>query len=75
MNTGFNAQEKWPELFQDLAPDTAKHVVASFASSFHEGWIPNREAVENLTKLAKGEIDKTEYDRRADALTAALGRR
>ena len=39
-------------------------MVQSFAAAWHEGWIPNREDVENLTDEARGAIDETEYLRR-----------
>ncbi|WP_280115591.1 antitoxin VbhA family protein [Pseudoclavibacter terrae] len=29
-----------------------------------EGWVPNREDVENLNDYARGAIDKSEYARR-----------
>jgi hypothetical protein len=61
----FNIEARWPELFAPLDDETRLHVVNAFASSWHEGWVPNREDVENLTDYARGAIDEAEYDRRA----------
>jgi hypothetical protein len=61
----FNIDTRWPELFTRLDETTRIHVINTFASSWHEGWIPNREDVENLTDYARGAIDEEEYDRRA----------
>ncbi len=75
MATEFNIEARWPELFASLDERTRLAVVNSFASSWHEGWVPNREDVENLTDYARGAIDEAEYDRRAagaaDRLRAA----
>lgn len=65
MAAEFNIEARWPELFAPLEEETRRAVVNSFASSWHEGWAPNREDVENLTDYARGAIDKSEYDRRA----------
>ena len=65
MAAEFNIEARWPELFEPLDNATRTHVVNTFASSWHEGWVPNREDVENLTDYARGVIDKAEYDRRA----------
>jgi len=42
-------------------------VIQTLASSWHEGWEPNRQDVENLTDHARGAIDTEEHLRRADA--------
>lgn len=65
MAVDFNIETRWPELFADLDELTRIHIANAFASSWHEGWVPNREDVENLTDYARGAIDKDEYDRRA----------
>lgn len=65
MAAEFNIEARWPELFAALDEAARRAVVNSFASSWHEGWVPNREDVENLTDYARGAIDKGEYDRRA----------
>lgn len=62
--TEFNIEARWPELFAQLGAAEREAVVNAFASSWHEGWVPNREDVENLTDYARGVIDKAEYDRR-----------
>lgn len=71
MATEFNIQGRWPELFAPLSEKQRKIVVNAFASSWHEGWVPNRPDVENLTDLVRGAIDEAEYDRRVDALIEA----
>nr|WP_181716199.1 antitoxin VbhA family protein [Cryobacterium sp.]QJS06054.1 hypothetical protein [Cryobacterium sp.] len=65
MTTEFNIEARWPELFAPLDQAGRTAVVNSFASSWHEGWVPNREDVENLTDFVRGAIDEAEYDRRA----------
>lgn len=60
-------EERWPELFAQL-DDSQRHAVRqSLASAWHEGWVPNREDVENVTEHARGAIDDAEYLRRVDA--------
>ena len=61
----FDIEARWPELFTQLTDRQRIDVVDTLASSWHEGWVPNREDVENLTDYARGVIDKAEYDRRA----------
>ncbi len=63
----FEIEERWPELFEQLDQVQRRAVVQSLASAWHEGWVPNREDVENLTDEARGAIDREEYLRRADA--------
>ncbi|PPF91350.1 hypothetical protein C5C03_00385 [Clavibacter michiganensis] len=63
----FEIEQRWPELFVGLDEVQRRAVVQSLASAWHEGWVPNREDVENLTEEARGAIDREEYLRRADA--------
>lgn len=63
----FDVVQRWPELFAQLDETQRRAVVQSLAVSWHEGWIPNREDVENLTDRARGAIDAAEYRRRAQA--------
>lgn len=65
MAAEFNIEGRWPELFSQLSVQHRRIVLDSFASAWHEGWVPNREDVENLTDLMRGVISKDEYDRRA----------
>ncbi|WP_311478356.1 hypothetical protein [uncultured Gulosibacter sp.] len=65
--TKFNVEARWPELFANLSAADREIVVNALASSWHEGWVPNREDVKNLTDLMRGAIDEAEYDRRAAA--------
>lgn len=65
MAADFNIEARWPELFAGLDDRAREIVVDSFASSWHEGWVPNRDDVANLTDLVRGTIDEAEYDRRA----------
>lgn len=71
MAVEFNIEGRWPELFAPLDEATRRAVVNAFASSWHEGWVPNRVDVENLTDYARGAIDMAEYDRRAAAAAEA----
>ena len=64
MAAELNIENRWPELFAQLGATERSAVVNAFASSWHEGWVPNREDVENLTDLMRGAIDEPEYDRR-----------
>lgn len=60
----FNIEARWPELFVNLDERQRRAVIDTLASSWHEGWIPNREHVENLTDYTRGAIDRDEYRRR-----------
>ena len=73
MAAEFNIENRWPELFAQLGVAERSAVVNALASSWHEGWVPNREDVENLTDLMRGAIDEPEYDRRV-AEAAERGR-
>lgn len=64
MTERLDIEDRWPELFEQLNEVQRRAVVQSFAAAWHEGWIPNREDVENLTDEARGAIDETEYLRR-----------
>jgi len=59
--------EWWPELFEGLTKVQRRAVLNTLASSYHEGWEPNREDVENATDYVRGAIDRDEYRRRAFA--------
>lgn len=63
----FNVEGRWPELFEGLSVETRQSVLNTLASSWHEGWVPNREDVRDLTDYARGTIDRAEYDRRSRA--------
>lgn len=65
MAESFDIETRWPELFAQLDDRGRRAVVQSFAAAWHEGWVPNREDVENLTDFMRGAIDGDEYDRRA----------
>lgn len=64
MAAEFNIEARWPELFTELDDEQRRSVVNALASNWHEGWVPNREDVENLTDRARGAIDRDEYRRR-----------
>lgn len=64
MAAEFNVEARWPELFVQLDERQRRAVVDTLASSWHEGWVPNREDVENLTDFTRGAIDGDEYGRR-----------
>jgi hypothetical protein len=63
----FDIEQRWPEAFAGLDANNRRAVVQSFASAWHEGWVPNREDVENLTDKVRGTIDDAEYLRRVRA--------
>lgn len=66
METEFNIEQRWPDLFEPLTDEERSAVVNTLASAWHEGWEPNREHVENLTRYASGAITREEYDRREE---------
>lgn len=65
MSDRFEIEQRWPELFEPLSDADRRAVVNTFASNWHEGWVPNRADVENLTLYVRGAITKDEYDERA----------
>lgn len=69
MDRVLDVEQRWPELFAGLEPAQRNAVVQSLASSWHEGWEPNRPDVENLVNFVKGVIDRSEYLRRATVNT------
>ncbi|GGL74109.1 hypothetical protein GCM10010038_00160 [Glutamicibacter protophormiae] len=68
MDDKFDIEERWPELFGRLDAVERNAVRQSLASAWHEGWIPNREDVENLADVACGAIGMEEFLRRAMAM-------
>ncbi len=64
----FDIVQRWPELFEPLDDALRSSVVQTLATSWHEGFTPTRDVVENLTAYAAGKIDETEYQRRSDAI-------
>lgn len=68
MAVEFDIEGRWPELFAALSEQQRWSVVEAFASAWHEGWVPNRSDVKNLTDFVRGAIDEGEYDRRAAVL-------
>ena len=64
MDEGFDVEVRWPEMFAQFNAMQRRAVVQSLAVDWHEGWVPNREDVENLTDEARGAIDREEYMRR-----------
>jgi hypothetical protein len=73
MAVEFDVEARWPELFEALSAVDRRAVVQSLANGWHEGWVPNREDVQNLTDLVRGAIDEAEYDRRV-GVAARRGR-
>lgn len=67
MSQRFDIENRWPDLFEGLDEIQRDAVIQAFADAWHEGWVPNREDVKNLTDRARGAIDREEYLRRADA--------
>lgn len=66
MTASLDVEARWPELFVELDAAQRRSVVNTLAADWHEGWVPNREDVENITDLARGAIDDAEYLRRSD---------
>jgi len=66
-------EARWPELFAPLSDEQRRSIVSTLASSWHEGWVPNRADVEDLIAWERRLIDDAEYDRRTEA-AAALDR-
>lgn len=57
-------------LFASLSMDDRRAVVNAWTSSWHEGWVPGREDVENLTDLASGaSTSRSTTDAHASAAT------
>ena len=71
MTEYLDIEERWPELFEPLTAVQRESVVQAFADAWHEGWVPNREDVENLTDEARGAIDAEAADKLADFLELA----
>lgn len=61
MDRVLDVEQRWPELFAGLEPAQRNAVVQSLASSWHEGWEPNRPDVENLVNFVTGVIDRKEF--------------
>lgn len=64
--SSFDVESRWPELFDGLTVDQRAAVIDSLGSAWYEGWVPNREDVENVTDHARGALTDEEYLRRAD---------
>ena len=64
MEEQFDVEHRWPELFTGLNHSQRHAIIQALASAWHEGWIPNREDVANLTDKVRGSIDQKEYSRR-----------
>ena len=45
----FEIEARWPDLFEGLTPAQRDSVVQPLASSWHEGWVPNRDDVALLS--------------------------
>ncbi len=61
----FNIEARWPELFEQLDETKRRAVVQSLAAAWHEGWIPNREDVADLTDYTRGALTFQEYQARS----------
>ncbi len=65
-------ERQWPEVFASLDATTRKAVLGVLANHALEGMEPDRESVTNLCARARGDIDKAEYNRRAEARAARM---
>jgi len=62
---GLALDERWPDLLDHLPATDRYSIVQSVAAGWHEGWTPDREDVQCLVELHRGEIDFDEYRNRA----------
>lgn len=62
-----DVETRWPELFDGLDDAQRRSVVQALAANWHEGWTPNREDVQNLTDVVRGDIDTAAFLERARA--------
>ena len=69
----FDIEDRWPELFTRLDDVQRNAVRQSLAAAWHEGWVPSREEVENLTDEARGAIDEAEYLQRVREAAGGRG--
>ncbi|RDH95077.1 hypothetical protein DEU32_11442 [Curtobacterium sp. AG1037] len=60
-------EAEYPDLFAPLSAQDRDAVLQTLASSWHEGWTPNRADVVDLVDLVTGAIDNAEYERRTAA--------
>jgi len=65
-------ERQWPKVFASLDVETRKAVLGALAHHALEGMEPDRESITNLCASATGDIDKAEYNRRADARAARM---
>ncbi|MBA5846333.1 antitoxin VbhA family protein [Gordonia amicalis] len=59
---------RWPELFADLTDTQVRAVVQAIDNNVLEGWDPQREDIEFLTRDARGEFTDDEAIAEAVAL-------
>lgn len=59
---------RWPELFADLTDTQVRGVVQAIDNNVLEGWDPQREDIEFLTRDARGEFTAAEAIAEAVAL-------
>lgn len=60
-------EAEYPDLFAPLSAQDRDAVLQTLASSWYEGWTPNRSDVVDLVDLVTGAIDNVEYERRTAA--------
>lgn len=51
-----NPEQQWPAMFEGLDEQQRHAVRQALASSWHEGWSPTGEGVQNLTDLSRGTL-------------------
>lgn len=59
---------RWPELFADLTDTQVRGVVQAIDNNVLDGWDPQREDIEFLTRDARGEFTEDEAIAEAVAL-------
>ena len=62
--TTLDLENRWPELFVGLDDGQSARVVHGWAAQWHEGWEPNRAAVELSVGYIAGRVSGDEYRRR-----------
>ncbi|MGH3352322.1 MAG: hypothetical protein ACRDPS_16760 [Nocardioides sp.] len=70
MDTTFDVETRWPDLFDGLTAEQRSTVIDTLASAWHEGHVPERERVEILVAFTRGDIDAAESARRTASFRA-----
>ncbi|MDH3026222.1 hypothetical protein M0655_23480 (plasmid) [Gordonia amicalis] len=66
--------KRWPELFAGLTDTQVRGVVQAIDNNVLEGWDPQREDIEFLTRAARGEFTDAEAIAEAVAMASRARR-